>query len=460
MLLDKTLLVRTMELRDVQLEAAEFILRNRTTFLMADVGRGKTATALTAIKKSRHPAIIFAPINPCFTTWPDEIKKWTPTMSYTVLHGTRKNQRLQFRRDAFIIPYSSLKWFYTACVQKKFKMRRSFLVLDESSFVKNASTQRFKMLSKMFALFPDYRLCLSATPATNGYVNLWSQVYMLDKGKRLGGSFYSFRNKYFIYTGPPMYKTYEKDDTREKITKAIAPITFRIENTTGGGQPEVISNEIKVTLPKEARSKYQELEKDFCMDILNGTITAMNAAVLSAKLRQIVQVAIYDQDGGTHFVHNAKVDALKDMVEGAAGNPILCPIQYRFEHDIIRKRIDKDVPLIVGKTPQSKATHYIREWNKGRLPLLLCHPASLGHGVNLQTGGHTLLWYALPWSLEQYIQMNGRLARHGQEHSVIINHLIMEDTIDHRVLKVLREHETTQQTLLDALRDYAKERMA
>ena len=446
-----------LKLHDYQKRAISIIGRERTVFLIADVGLGKTAMALVARKLAKRPGLVMAPITPCYTTWPDEIKKWTPEANYTILHGPHKDMRVRMKRDIYLLPYSSLKWYYEQCISGKIKLRQMFLVLDESSFVKNPSTQRFKMLRKMFNLFPHWRLCLSATPSSNGLHNLWSQVFMLDKGAHLEPSYYRFRDKYFMYSGAPRYETKPLPDTEEKIYAAIAPICFRLDSDDYLELPEVTYNKILVKLPPRAEKMYTKLERDFCLAVNDTEVNAVNSAALSNKLRQLVQGGLYGDNGTTNFIHNAKVDALRDMLEGAAGNPILCPIEYKFEAELIKKKIDKKVPIIAGGTPARISTMYIREWNKGNIPLLLCHPASLGHGTNLQAGGHIVLWFGLTWNLEYYIQLNGRVARQGQKHAVVINHLLAERTIDERVFSVLKEKDATQQKLLHALNDYSKE---
>lgn len=445
------------KLHDYQKRAVALIGREKTVFLMADVGLGKTAMALHAIDLTKRPGLVMAPITPCYTTWPDEVKKWTPHMNYTILHGPRKLMRAKLKRHLYFLPYSSLKWYYEQCVTGKIPMRQMFLVLDESSFVKNPSTKRFKMLKKMFAIFPEWRLCLSATPSAKGLENLWSQTYMLDKGQRLFSSYYRFRDRYFWYTGPPRYETNPKPEAEEALYTAIADITFRLDGDDYLELPDVTYNKINLKLPPTAQKFYDNLEKNFCSDLLDAPVSAVNTAALGTKLRQVVQGAVYTDEGTTKFIHNAKVDVLKEMLEGAAGNPILCPIEFKFEPKLIEKRLNKKVPVIAGGTPARMKEMYIREWNKGNIPLLLCHPASMGHGTNLQAGGHIVLWFGLTWNLEYYQQLNGRLARQGQRHAVVINHLLAEGTIDGRVFEVLRLKNATQRKLLDSLRDYAKE---
>ena len=321
--------------------------------------------------------------------------------------------------------------------------------------IKSPTTIRFKTLKKVFPLWSDYRFCLSATPSPNGYHELWSQYYMLDKGQRLLTSYYHFRGTYFHYTGPPLYKTTIRKGSYERIRDAIKPITFRLDANDYLNMPETIYNDIPLELPKKLRSQYKELENNFFLEFAESEATAFSAAALSMKLRQFIQGAVYtDAKRGEFYpLHQIKIDALKELLETAAGQPILCPIQFKFERRMINEIIGGDIPCIAGGTTPTDSSKYIHLWNKGEIPLLLCHPASLGHGVNLQAGGHIMLWFGLTWSLEHYMQLNGRLIRQGQKSSsVTVNHLMMKDTIDERVAKVLKTKNATQSMLLDALK--------
>jgi SNF2 family DNA or RNA helicase len=218
--------------------------------------------------------------------------------------------------------------------------------------------------------------------------------------------------------------------------------------------PETIYNDIPLTFSEPLRDKYKELEKNFFLEFTESNATAFSAAALSMKLRQFIQGAVYtdQKDGSFYPLHTIKVDALKELLETSAGQPILCPIQFKFELRMIREFIDKSIPCISGGTSIQDSNRYIKAWNNSELPLLLCHPASLGHGVNLQAGGHIMLWYGLTWSLEHYLQLNGRLRRQGQKNTVTIHHLVMKDTVDERVVKVLKDKNATQSQLLDALK--------
>jgi SNF2 family DNA or RNA helicase len=445
-----------LKLHEYQERAIEFCLQNKTVFLAMDLGLGKTAVALKVIEQTKLPAIVFAPLRVIHNTWPSEIQKWTPELTYDILHGSDKSYTFRnSKADVLLINYDGIKWFSKEIVGKRTKWTKRILIIDESSMIKSPSTIRFKTLKKLFPLWGNYRLCLSATPSPNGYHELWSQYYMLDKGRCLLESYYHFRGRYFSYTGPPLYKTTIRKGSYERIRDAIKPITFRLDVNDYLKMPKTIYNDISLELPKELREQYKELEDNFFLEFTESSSTAFSAAALSMKLRQFIQGAVYTdtKDGKFYPLHQIKIDALKELLETAAGQPILCPIQFKFERKMIHEIVGRDIPCIVGGTSIADSNKYIKEWNDGKIPLLLCHPASLGHGVNLQAGGHIMLWFGLTWSLEHYLQLNGRLIRQGQKAgSVTVNHLIMKDTIDERVVSVLKRKNATQSALLNALR--------
>ena len=444
-----------MDLHEYQHRAIEFCLKHKTVFLAMDMGLGKTAVALEVIRRTKQRAIVFAPLRVIHNTWPDEIKLWAPELTYDILHGPSKDYILQnSKADILLINYDGIKWFTKAVLNKRVKWQKRLLVVDESSFIKSPKTLRFKSLRKMFPLWTDYRLCLSATPSPNGFHELWSQYYMLDKGERLCSTFYRYRGSYFNYSGPPLYKTTIRKGSYEVILGRIRDITFRLDADDYIKLPEFIYNDIMLTLPKKLRRQYDDLEKNFFLEFEGSEATAFNAAALSGKLRQFIQGAVYtdQQDGSFYPLHKIKFDAFKEIVESAAGQPILCPIQFKFERKMINAFMKRDIPCIAGGTTNAEANRYIKSWNRGDLPLLLCHPASLGHGTNLQAGGHILLWYGLTWSLEQYMQLNGRLRRQGQKNAVVLTRLLMENTVDIRLAKVLKQKDASQAMLLNALR--------
>jgi SNF2 family DNA or RNA helicase len=439
-----------LKLHDYQKRAIDFCLQKKTVFLMLDMGLGKTAIALKTMAMVGGPTLVLAPLRPAISTWPSEISKWTPHLSWTVLHGKNKNENLRKSRHIYILNYDGLKWFMGQMGRVRFGKKFN-LILDESSFIKSPSTIRFKTLRKLSPLWSDYKLCLSATPAPNGLHELWSQYNMLDNGKRLGKTFFGYRGQYFNYSGPPVFRTTIRPGSAQLIFDKVKDVTFRLDAKDHLKLPPIMYNAINLNLTNKLYKQYKQLETDFFLDINNQEVAVFNSAALSSKLRQFISGNIYlNRNGDYEPIHNLKLKALEELRESTS-KPILCPVQFKFSYYQIAKKY-KNVPIIAGITSTADAERYIKEWNRGNIPLLLCHPASLGHGVNLQAGGSVVLWYDLTWSLEQYHQLNGRLHRQGQKDSVVIHHLLINGTIDKTVLDVLKRKNATQKTLLDELR--------
>jgi SNF2 family DNA or RNA helicase len=444
-----------MELFNYQKESIDFALRKRRTYMMIDLGLGKTAIALKAIEYTRKPALVFAPVKVALNTWVSEIKKWTPNLSYVVFHGPKKDKLLSKEVDIYILPYSSLKWFYHECCDHKFKLRKFFTVYDESTFIKSWTTDRWKKyVKRMLPINGIYRMCLSATPVPNGLIDLWTQYFVLDEGRSLGAFPTKYRDRFFIYTGAPRYQTFIKEGAEKEIHTLIRPITKRLDRNDYLMLPHIRYNEVVINTPTEIIKSYARLRRDSTLELPLGlTATALNEAGKSNKLRQLAQGALYTD--GLHeavVLHRLKAEALKEMVDGLNGQPVLVPVQFKFDYNAICKVFRQQLPVIRGGTSERKAMDYINKWNRKEIPVLLCHPQSLGHGVNLQHGGHNIIWYALPWSLDHFKQLNGRLDRTGQKHGVIVNVLMLDLPIERKVFRVLRSKNATQQQLLNAIR--------
>lgn len=440
-----------LRLHDYQERAVEFAMRCKKVFFAMDMGTGKTACALEFIKRTKQPAFIIAPLRVCYNTWPEEIAKWAPELTYRILHGKDKSI-LGATEDILIINYEGLKWLS----QQKGKFQRRTIIYDESSMCKSHSTQRFKLLRKMLPLWNEYALALSATPAPNSLSDLWAQYFLLDNGQALEKNITAFRKTYctsFSYPGLPV--TLYKVDPRftQDIYDKIAPTTFRLDAHDYLEMPPITYNQIKLQLTSSLARKYKELEKEFFLELEDADIAVQSTAALAMKLRQFIQGGLYDEEKVWHELHTMKLKALQDIVETSAGQPILCAIQFKGELAMIRKAFPA-VPCIAGGCRAQDAQQYIKEWNLGKIPLLLCHPASISHGVNLQAGGHIMLWYGLPWSLEQYVQLNGRLYRQGQNKHVIVHHLLMTNTIDEAIMAALESKASGQSALLNYLREY------
>lgn len=453
-----------LELTKYQRKGIAFWIAHPRTYYAVDMGLGKTAIVLHALCRLKQPALVVGPIRPIYTTWPEEIKKWGLPLTYTIVHGKDKLYNIQKKADVYLANFESIPFIYDYLVSLS-KRRRpcpfSVLVIDEGSMIKAPNTQRLRYLEALRKVFPGYRAILSGTPSPNSLLDLLAQYYILTDGETLGEHYGTFRHTHYDADEYNAYTYTLKPGADQKIYDKVAPITFRLDEADHLDLPELVYNYIPVQISKTLRREYNKFKKEFLLDLENVTVEAVNAATLSSKLRQLLQGFIYyytdevlPNGAPKRFVrdlHTAKVDALKEVVE-TANSPVLCAIQFKHEIEMIR-RAYPDVPVIAGGTDNTKANDIIAAWNRGEVPLLLCHPRSLSHGVNLQSGGSTVLWFCQTWSLEQYLQFNKRLHRRGQTDSVIIHHLVVQNTIDDRVTAVLSRKNITQKLLLDFLKE-------
>jgi len=451
-----------LEPHEYQVRGKEFWLANPRAYYAVDMGLGKTLTTLMALKEIGKRTLIIAPVRTIHTTWPEEILKWNFDFDFEVIHGADKGAALKRKADLYISNFETVPFIYkhlVSLVKAKKPMPFEVCVIDEGSMIKSSDTLRFKYLKALRSVFPKYRLILSGTPAPNSLEDLWSQYYWLTDGAALGERITHFRNKYFTYT-KEAFKWTLKPGADQEIYKAVAPYTFRLDAKDHLKLPNLIKNEIKLELPKQLESQYKELETSFYLELNGIEHEVFNKASLSMKLRQFLQGGLYypleevDKNGdhlrGTTFVHDLKLKALQELVEVTPG-PVLATIQFKFELEIIRKKYP-DAPIIAGGTSAKVAAQYIKEWNKGNVPLLICHPASISHGVNLQSGGCTICWYGMTWSLEQYLQFNARLHRQGQKNAVTVHHLLVRGTVDEKVYRAIAQKNMNQRKLLDYLR--------
>ncbi|MEM1156274.1 MAG: DEAD/DEAH box helicase, partial [Pseudomonadota bacterium] len=326
------------------------------------------------------------------------------------------------------------------------------VVLDESSLFKSVGTRRFRKLKTRLDKI-ERMVLLTGTPAPNGMLDLWPQIFLLDNGKRLFRTFTGYKNHYFEsdYMG---YTWTPRPGSEEDIYEKISDLCLRLAAADYLTLPERIDNHVRVELPAAKMKQYRALERDCLLELENDeTITALSAAALVNKLLQFANGAIYNEDKDWHEVHTEKLKALEEIIETANGHPVL--VAYNFKSDLARLRSKFKNAEVLDKDPET-----IHRWNRGEIPILLAHPQSAGHGLNLQAGGHLLVWFGLTWSLEQYQQFNARLHRQGQEQGVIVHHIIAADTVDEDVMDALSRKDVTQGALLNALRDRAEERKA
>lgn len=434
-------------------DAYRFAIQYMAVYMMIDAGLGKTLISLMFLRKLNRPAIVVAPLRVCYSVWPNEIKKWFPDMSYVILHGPKKDKLLKIKADVYIINYEGLPWFYKACCNKKFPLKKYPIVFDEATFVKEASTKRFKIIKKMMPLLSKYRLALSATPAPIGLHNLWSQYYMLDNGSTLGKFYSHFRDLYFVFSGPPYYRTtLRSQQDKQEIFRRIKPRTFRLAAKDYLELPPLHHIVHKLELTGKLKKQYTELAANAMLDLKHDvSVAALSDMSLKVKLRQFMQGALYYEGGNKYtVVHKLKVEFLKRMVDELQGEPLLVPINFRFELEMIQKELGK-LPYIAGGVSAKKSNIIAEAWNEGKIPILLCHPKSVSHGLNLQGYGHNILWLALPWSIETFQQLYSRLWRQGQTKPVMNHMCIIKDTVDDEVLPVLKKRGATQNDLFKAV---------
>jgi len=436
-------------LHPYQETAVRWILDKPHCALFLDMGLGKTLATLTALermgKAERGKTLIVAPLPVAKNTWGAEINKWGIDLTYELVLGSALERRAALKRDAdlHIINRENIPWLVKS-YGKHFPFET--VVLDELSSFKNNTSVRFKA---MRAVRPRLQrvIGLTGTPAPNGLPDLWAQVYLLDLGQRLMKFVTHYRNYYFTqnhYTRRYELRPGSEDAIYAKIEDIALSMRARDHLPD---LPERVENCIDVHLSEEARQRYDEMAQEFILELGDSDITAANAAVLSGKLLQLAAGAVYDDDQNVQPIHDAKTESLKNVIEEANGQPVL--VFYWFRHD--RERIQAAVPDAVALDGADPRT--IEKWNAGEIPVLLAHPQSTGHGLNLQYGGHIAVWFSLTWSLEAYQQANARLDRQGQTETVIVNHLIARGTIDERVMKVLQGKASQQDALLEAIKD-------
>jgi SNF2 family DNA or RNA helicase len=438
-----------------QFEALKFLLQNCNSGIFLDPGMGKTSTTLALIahlRKTGHvnKVLIIAPIRPMYKVWPDEIKKWDQFrhLSYTILHGDDKDDALNEISDIYLINPEGLKWFNA--VNGWGKLAADMLVVDESTKFKDFSTARFKLLKPFLRHFKR-RVILTGEPAPNGYMDLFGQMYVCDEGKALGRYITHFRNQYFYPSGYGGYDWKLQPGAEIAIQNAIRPYVMRLSAEDHLDMPELIFNDIMVELDPKSREIYKQFEDDFLAQVGDATILSINAAAVGSKCRQVANGGVYDEFGNAHPIHDIKTQALADLVEQLQGNPLLC--FYEFQHDLERiKRVYKDAPCLTGMSG-SKLDSVIDAFNAGDIPVLLAHPASAGHGLNLQGSCHHVAFYGLTWDLDLYHQSYKRVWRQGQGNNRVFVHRILADqTLDKVVAKTLLQKDATQTNFLNAIR--------
>lgn len=428
--------------------------------LLLDPGLGKTSISLAAFKilKSKKLAakmLIVAPLRPAYEVWPAEIRKWAnfAELTYTVVHGPDKEDRLAEDVDIYIVTPDGLVWLLADGPTRWKRQNFDILCVDESTKFKTPGTKRFKALSKHLDRFPR-RWILTGTPSPNGVKDLFGQIYILDGGRSLGRYITHFMSNFFYQPNP--YEKYTwalRPGAFRMITDRIAPLVYVLEAEDHLQMPELITTNIEVTLPEHARRAYKAVEDDFILRMDEDTIVAANAAVAGGKCRQIANGAVYVDGDAYRVVHDAKLDALEDLLDELSGQPTL--LLYEFHHDMerIQKRFGPKLPCLGSNLSPKRTSELVQRFNAGDLPILLGHPGSMGHGLNLQGECHHVVWFGITWNLEYYDQAIRRVYRQGQKSkTVFIYHIVGKDTLDERVLQVLGQKNKTQRDLMTALK--------
>jgi SNF2 family DNA or RNA helicase len=442
---------------EYQKYAIKYIETHPIAAVLLDMGLGKTVISLTAIFNllfdsfEAHRILVVAPLRVARDTWPTEIEKWQHLsgLTYSVAVGNLKERKaaLMQNADITIINRENLSWLID---DSGIPFDYDMIVLDELSSFKNHRSKRFKALMKVRPKV-DRIIGLTGTPSSNGLMDLWAEFKVLDMGKRLGRFISQYRTTYFSpdkRNGEIVYSYKLLPYAEEEIYKKISDITISMKARDFLKMPELISSKYEVCLSKEERKRYEKMKQDLVMQLHGGEITAANAAALTGKLSQLANGAIYSDDGQVIEFHDRKLEALEDIIEAANGKPLL--VAYWFRHDLERIKERFTIREIT-------TSNDIKEWNAGRIPLAAIHPASAGHGLNLQAGGATLVWFGLTWSLELYQQTNARLWRQGQSSStVVIQHIVTKDTIDVQILDALDRKDKTQLALINAVKAVMK----
>ena len=437
--------------------STNFIKNHCITALLLSCGMGKSVSTLTALDDllfdsfEIHKVLVIAPLRVTMV-WLDEVKKWNHLnyLRCSLVVGTEQERKraLWTNADIYIINRENIQWLID---ESGIQFDFDTLVVDELSSFKNFKTKRFKSLMKVRPMVKRV-IGLTGTPASNGLMDLWSEFKLLDQGKRLGRFITNYRDQYFRpdkRNGQVIFSYKPLPFAEDAIYDKISDVTISMKANDYLNMPELLSNHVEVEMSEKEMKVYKELKDELVITLGDEDVTASNAASLSNKLTQMANGAIYLDNHESAIIHDRKLDALEDLIEAQCGKPAL--VAYWFKHDL--ERIKKRLEELKVSFKEIKTDASIEDWNKGNIEVGLIHPASAGHGLNLQEGGSTLIWFGLTWSLELYEQTNARLYRQGQKNeTVVIEHIITKGTIDEQIIKSLDEKDKTQSRLIDAVK--------
>ena len=448
-------------LHKYQKVCVEHIISHPFCGVFLDMGLGKTISTLTAIEELKYDyceidtVLVIAPKRVAETVWEEEAKKWDHTkhLTFSKIIGTERQRlaALKVKADVHIISRDNIAWL---CSLYAAKLPYDMLVIDELSSFKAHQTQRFKSLRLARPWFKRV-VGLTGTPAPNGLINLWSQMYLIDRGERLEKTITAYRSRYFRPGASNGYVVYSYNllsDSERLIQERIKDICISMRAEDYLEMPERIDNFVRVIMPDKLMDAYKKFEQENVITLANEieegttTVNAVNAAALSNKLLQFANGAMYDENKNVVPIHDLKLEALKEIIEAADGKPVLVAWTYQFDRDRIKNYFRSMAPR------ELKTAEDINDWNAGKVQLMLAHPASAGHGINLQAGGNIIVWYGLTWSLELYQQFNARLYRQGQKQRTIIHHIVNSGTHDEDVVKALKSKDKTQNNLMNSIK--------
>lgn len=441
--------------------AINHVIDNSASGLFLDMGMGKTVSTLTAIDDlillgEVKKVLVIAPLRVAEDTWSTEVDKWDHLKHLRIskILGSKKQREEAIDTDAdiYVTNRENVDWLVAECFNSWIW---DMVVIDELSSFKSSKAKRFRALKKVRPYFKRI-VGLTGTPAPNSLIDLWPQIYLLDGGQRLGKTITGYKERYFKpgrRNGYVVYNWELKEGSEEAIQNKISDICISMSAKDYLDIPERIDNRVEITLPVRVMDTYRQLEKDLVLEIGEEDITAANAAVLTNKLLQLANGAIYSEDKEVVRIHDEKLDRLEEIIDIANGKPVL--VFYNFKHDY--DRISKMLTKNKIKNQALNTSDDIKKWNNGEIQVALLHPASAGHGLNLQYGGNIIVWFGLTWSLELYQQANARLHRQGQKETVIIHHLIVKGTVDEDVMNALGNKEVNQNMLLEAVKARLKE---
>lgn len=452
-------MLKETDLHKYQKKAVEHIITHKYCGLFLEMGLGKTVSTLTAVEKLMYDylevnsVLVIAPKRVAETVWAEEAQNWEHLrhLTFSKIIGTEKQrlEALHKKADIHIISRDNIAWLCGICASN---LPYDMIVIDELSSFKNHQSQRFKAL-RLARPWIKRVVGLTGTPAPNGLIDLWPQIYLMDRGERLGKTITKYRSMYFTpgrSNGYVVYNYNLQGGAEQAIRNKICDICISMQAQDYLQMPMLTNNYVKLKMPKDILCAYHKFEKDSIMKLINldneVEITALNAAGLSNKLLQFANGAMYDEDKNVYPIHDIKLEALEEIVEEACGKPVLVAWTYQFDRDRIMKYLSKYKPR------ELKTAKDIQDWNDGKVQLMLAHPASAGHGLNLQAGGNIIVWFGLTWSLELYQQFNARLYRQGQKQGVIIHHLYMAQTHDEDVILALKNKDRAQMSLMNSIK--------